>query len=97
MKVTIYGKPDCPLCVRSKALVQERGVDFEYIDFIEAGLSKADLEMIVGGPVRTAPQILIDGKAIGGYPQLIGHLNKERTEQAKESVDLSEFDNLVPA
>ena len=71
MFVTIYGRLTCPYCVRAKELAEKlkenvEGFDFRYIDMPTEGLSKEDLEPIIGKPVKTVPQILIDEKPIGG-------------------------------
>ncbi len=55
MKVTIYGKEGCAFCTRAKDLCQEKAIEHEYIDFIAAGMNKADLEAVVGKPVSTVP------------------------------------------
>lgn len=72
MHVVIYGRDNCPYCVRAKALATQLkgsidGFDFEYVDITEKGLTKEDLAEIVKRPVQTVPQILIDGQAIGGF------------------------------
>ena len=71
MFVTIYGRLSCPYCVRAKALAEHlkanlSDFDFKYIDMPTEGLTKEDLEPIIGRPVQTVPQILIDDKPIGG-------------------------------
>ena len=71
MFVTIYGRTTCPYCVRAKSLAEKlknnvADFDFRYIDMPTEGLTKQDLEPIIGKPVQTVPQILIDDKPIGG-------------------------------
>lgn len=71
MFVTIYGRLTCPYCVRAKTLAEQlktkiSDFDFRYIDMPTEGLSKEDLEPIIGKPVQTVPQILIDDQPIGG-------------------------------
>lgn len=79
MKVVIYGKPGCVFCTRAKDLCEAKGIDHEYIDFIAAGMNKQDLETIVGKPVGTVPQILVDGVTIGGYTDLVPLVQKHTT------------------
>ncbi|EKG7164911.1 GrxA family glutaredoxin, partial [Escherichia coli] len=43
--------------------------DYEYIDITTAGIDKVKLSEIVGKPVETIPQVLIDGQPIGGYTE----------------------------
>lgn len=71
MFVTIYGRTTCPYCIRAKTLAEKlkanlSDFDFRYIDMPTEGLTKEDLEPIVGHAVQTVPQILIDEKPIGG-------------------------------
>lgn len=72
MFVEIYGRYSCPYCTRAKALAEKLKTelpdfDFEFIDMIEKGLSKEDLEPRVGKPVATVPQIFLDNLPIGGF------------------------------
>jgi len=73
MHVKIYGKDQCAFCIRAKELaIQLQGqgkLTYEYIDLQEAGMGAAELGELVGRPVRTVPQILIDDKPIGGYTE----------------------------
>lgn len=84
MKVVIYGKENCPFCIRAKNLCKEKGVEHEYIDFIASGMSKEDLEAIVGSPVKTAPQIFVDGVHIGGYVELVPLIQKYQLPTKEE-------------
>ena len=71
MKVTIYGRSGCPYCSRaiqiSEQLTQaKKGFSFEYIDMIAQNISKEALSEKLNVSVRTVPQILVDGKHVGG-------------------------------
>ena len=83
MKVVIYGKPACVFCTRAKDLVKAKGIDHEYVDFIETGMGREGLEEIVGGPVTTVPQIFVDNVHIGGYTDLVSHLVKSDESEVK--------------
>lgn len=69
MNVTIYGKTDCPNCVRAKELCTAKGIEFEYIDFVKTGMTRDQLGEIMQTPVSTVPQIVVDGKPVGGFVQ----------------------------
>ncbi|MCD9436872.1 GrxA family glutaredoxin, partial [Klebsiella pneumoniae] len=45
--------------------------DYEYIDIVATGIDAATLGELVGKPVRTVPQIFVDGEPIGGYTELV--------------------------
>ena len=64
----MYTTAWCGFCVRAKALLEQRGLDFEEIRVDEDPEFRARLEELTGG--WTVPQIVIDGKPIGGYSEL---------------------------
>ncbi len=65
-KVEMYTKWGCPYCVRAKALFGQKGIEFEEYDITMGGPKRAEmLERVPGA--YTVPQILIDGKAYGGF------------------------------
>ena len=67
MKVTIYGKDNCPYCDMAKKLSERKGYDTTYK---KLGQDFDALEMARLFPTaRTFPQIIADGKAIGGYTE----------------------------
>ena len=49
-------------------MLTERGFSFDEIDIEKRGMSREDLFDITGG--RTVPQIVVDGKTIGGFDDL---------------------------
>lgn len=79
MKVTIYGRSSCPYCSRaiqiSEHLIQtKKDFSFEYIDMIAEGISKETLSEKLNVPVRTVPQILVNGEHIGGCTEYEGYV-----------------------
>lgn len=71
--IEIYTLPTCPFCLKAKALLQDN-----YLDYIEHDISQNEEEMrktlalkfdIEGGRA-TVPQVIINGKYIGGYSDL---------------------------
>lgn len=67
--VEIYTWSTCPFCIRAKALLKKKGVDFtEYcIDGDEA--ARAEMADRANGR-RSLPQIFIDGVHVGGCDDL---------------------------
>ena len=53
----------------AKRLLDDKGFGYEEIDIEEKGWSREDLFTKTGG--RTVPQIIIEGKPIGGYDDLV--------------------------
>jgi glutaredoxin 3 len=67
--IEIYTTPYCPYCVRAKALLTEKGVDYTETDVSsDGGLREAMTER--AGGRRTVPQIFIDDRHIGGCDDL---------------------------
>ncbi|WP_088890785.1 glutaredoxin 3 [Leptolyngbya ohadii] len=68
-EVEIYTWSTCPFCIRAKALLNQKGVDFtEYcIDGDEA--ARAEMAKRANGR-RSLPQIFIDGTHVGGCDDL---------------------------
>ncbi|MFM7192037.1 MAG: glutaredoxin 3 [Microcystaceae cyanobacterium] len=67
--VEIYTWSTCPLCIRAKALLEKKGVDFT--EYCIDGDSEAREKMSDrAGGRRSLPQIFIDDKHIGGCDDL---------------------------
>ena len=67
--IKIYSTSLCGPCKNAKRLLDERGLSYDEIDIDEIGWSRDDLYEMTGG--RTIPQIIIDGKPVGGYGDLL--------------------------
>ncbi len=64
----MYTTEWCGYCVRAKALLDGKGIDYEEIPLDDEPGFRARLHELTGG--LTVPQILIDGDPIGGYTEL---------------------------
>jgi len=69
MMIKMYTIMICPYCNAAKRLLKARGLEFEEINIQNEGMSREDLVGLTGG--RTVPQIIISGKPIGGYDNLL--------------------------
>jgi glutaredoxin 3 len=58
----------CGYCVRAKALLDARGLEYEEISLDDDPMFRQRLLDLTGS--WTVPQILIDGRPIGGYTEL---------------------------
>jgi glutaredoxin 3 len=67
-RVRVYSTQWCGYCVRAKALLESRGIDYEEISLDTDPAFRRKLFDLTGG--WTVPQILIDGRPIGGYTEL---------------------------
>ena len=77
-RTIVYGKMDCPWCARAKEELAVRGIPFDYIDLQEIGKTAKE---VTGRDVKTVPQIYVEGKYVGGYEQLMDHLNNTQTQE----------------
>jgi glutaredoxin 3 len=68
MTIQIYTTRWCGFCVRAKALLDARGLRYEEIRLDDEPAFRRLLFDRTGG--STVPQILIDGRPIGGYTEL---------------------------
>ena len=67
-RVQIYTTRWCGYCVRAKALLDSRGIPYEELALDDEVGFRRKLLDVTGG--WTVPQILVDGRPIGGYTEL---------------------------
>ena len=67
-RVRIYTTRWCGYCVRAKALLEDKGIEYEEIALDDDAAFRRNLQELTGG--WAVPQILIDGMPIGGYTEL---------------------------
>ena len=72
MRTLVYGKNNCPFCAAAKDELEMRGIHYEYISLEEIDKTAAE---VTGRKVKTVPQIYLEGQYIGGYDELMEHLN----------------------
>jgi glutaredoxin 3 len=67
-RITIYTTQWCGYCVRAKALLEGRGLPYEEVRLDDDPRFRQTLLDLTGG--WTVPQIVVDGRPIGGYAEL---------------------------
>ena len=67
-RIRLYTTAWCGYCVRAKALLEARGLDYDEVDLGDDPGFRARLNELTGG--WTVPQIVIGGRPIGGYTEL---------------------------
>lgn len=75
MKAIVWSKYNCTFCDQAKALLTQKGIQFEEKK-IGDGYTKEELLEAVP-TARTVPQIFIDDCLIGGYTELEKYFRKE--------------------
>jgi len=76
MKVTVWSKTPCPICDQAKALLKQRGIDYEERNITEGTWTKEQLLEAVPN-ARTVPQIFINEQLVGGFNELRTHLQNQ--------------------
>ena len=67
-KVIVYTLDNCPYCKLAKDLLDKRGIVYEEINFtLDPELRE---EIAEKSGMRTAPQVFVDGRPIGGFENL---------------------------
>ena len=67
-KVEFYSADWCPFCMRAKALLDSRGIEYEEINVDRIPGFREQLVEMTGR--MTIPQIIIDGEPVGGYDDI---------------------------
>lgn len=80
MKAIVWSKYHCPYCDQAKALLKSKNIEFEERK-IGDGFTKEELLEAVP-TARTVPQIIIDGKLIGGFTELKKYISETMEPQS---------------
>ena len=67
-RVRLYTTRWCGFCVRAKALLEQRGIEYEEIPLDDDPAFRQTIFDLTGR--WTVPQIFVDDKPIGGYVEL---------------------------
>lgn len=71
MTAIVYTKNHCPYCDMAKKLLQDKNVDIQEINISMSADPESILKEIAEiTSSKTFPQIVLDGKYIGGYTDL---------------------------
>ena len=68
MRAIVWSKDYCPYCVQAKALLSQKGIEFEERKIGEGWSKEQLLEAVPDA--RTVPQIFLDGELVGGFTEL---------------------------
>ena len=68
-RVTVYTTEPCGYCRTAKTLLDRRGIAYDEINLAKDADGRAELVRLTG--MMTFPQVVIDGKPLGGYQELV--------------------------
>lgn len=74
MKFVVYTKDNCPYCTRIKYILETLNLDFDVYN-LDTDFNREDFYSKFGNG-STFPQVLCDGKSIGGCVDTINYLKK---------------------
>jgi glutaredoxin 3 len=81
--ITVYTTEACPFCVRVKQLLDTRGVAYAEINLARDADGRARLSQRTG--MMTFPQVLIDGKLVGGFQETLAADRSGRLQELLEA------------
>jgi glutaredoxin 3 len=67
--VLVYTTENCPFCIRAKALLDTRGVQYRELNLERDPEGRAELVKQTG--MMTFPQVIIDGELVGGFQETL--------------------------
>jgi len=79
--ITVYSTDSCSFCVRAKALLDARALEYEEINLERDPDGRAELARRTG--MLSFPQILIGDELVGGFMELVA---AERSGKLRELV-----------
>ena len=82
-KVEIYTWKFCPFCIRAKALLNEKSINFTEYSIDGDNDARTKMSERAGG-LRTVPQIFINNKSIGGCDDLYELERKNKLNELLE-------------
>jgi glutaredoxin 3 len=68
-RVVVYTTEPCGFCRTAKALLDSRGVPYTEVNLAKDPTGRAELVERTG--MMTFPQVVIDGRTIGGFQELM--------------------------
>ena len=79
MKAIVWSKDNCAFCDQAKALLEQRGIEFEERRIGHGYTREQLLESVPNA--RTVPQIFLDEELIGGFTELRQRLSNANRNQ----------------
>ena len=78
MKAIMYGTSKCSWCDRVANMLNNNEIEVEKIDVSESKENLKSMKEAAGKNVNTVPQVIIDGKYVGGYTEVERYINNNR-------------------
>ena len=79
-RVTVYSAANCSFCIRAKTMLEKWDIEYDEKRIDQDQAVMREFTEVTNG-ARTVPQIVIDGKPIGGFTELTElHMDGELDE-----------------
>ena len=78
MKAKVYGSSHCVWCDRVAKMLEHSGAVIEKVDISQGKEIVKEKQEAAGEKVNTVPQVIIDGKYVGGYTEVERYINVNR-------------------
>jgi glutaredoxin 3 len=69
LEITVYTTDPCARCIRAKELLRSRGLAFAEVNLAKDPVGRRRLAEFTGH--MTFPQIVVGGKPLGGFQELL--------------------------
>jgi ribonucleoside-diphosphate reductase alpha chain len=89
--VVVYGKPRCPYCVKAKKILDDKGIDYTYLDVSVFPEHKQFLE---DNNHKTVPQIYVDGQYWGESDSAASIHKDIYVKKSDGSLELLDLDKI---
>ena len=76
MKAIVYGTSKCSWCDKVANMLGDNEIEVEKIDVSESKENLKSMKNVAGKSVTTVPQVIIDGKFVGGYTEVERFINR---------------------
>ena len=76
MKAIMYGTSKCVWCDRVAKMLNNSEIEVEKIDVSESKENLKSMKGVAGKNTTTVPQVVIDGKFVGGYTEVERFINR---------------------
>ena len=76
MEAKMYSTPRCGWCERVARMLEDKEITVEKIDVSGSKILIKEMQAAAGEKVTSVPQVIIDGKYVGGYTEVERFLNR---------------------
>ena len=76
MKAIVYGTSKCSWCDKVANMLGDNEIEVEKIDVSESKEHFQSMKKAAGKSISTVPQVVIDGKFVGGYTEVERFINR---------------------